>query len=56
MHSYAGDLAKKRVGEHALIATDIIESLKEIKPPNPPKCGGICVRVRKTEKEAIYNA
>jgi len=30
LHSYAGDLAKERVGEHAMIATDIIESLKEI--------------------------
>ena len=30
LHGYAGDLAKKRVGEHAMVAGDLIESLKEI--------------------------
>lgn len=30
LHGCAGDLAKKRVGEHGMIAGDIIESLKEI--------------------------
>lgn len=24
--------------------------MKEIKPPNPPKCGRICVRVRKSKR------
>ncbi len=30
LHGYAGDMASKRVGEHAMLAGDIIESLKEI--------------------------
>lgn len=30
LHAYAGDLAKVRVGEHAMIAGDLIESLKDI--------------------------
>lgn len=30
LHGYAGDLAAKRVGEHAMLAGDIINSLKEI--------------------------
>lgn len=30
LHGCAGDLAKERVGEHGMIAGDIIESLKEI--------------------------
>ena len=30
LHGYAGDLAAKRVGEHAMVAGDMIESLKEI--------------------------
>ena len=30
IHGCAGDLAKDRVGEHGMIAGDIIESLKEI--------------------------
>lgn len=30
LHAHAGDLAKARVGEHAMLAGDLIESLKEI--------------------------
>ena len=30
LHGYAGDLAAMRVGEHAMLAGDIIDSLKEI--------------------------
>lgn len=30
LHGYAGDLAAKRVGKHAMLAGDIIDSLKEI--------------------------